>query len=91
MQRVHAVVSGRVQGVGFRQWVAQQANRLSLTGWVRNTDDGKVELFADGSEHSIQGLIELLPKGPPLSEVKSISQKLSDLTESEYDLFEVRR
>ena len=57
-------VSGRVQGVGFRYWVVSQASRLGLSGYVRNTREGTVEVFAAGTESSLSALADALRQGP---------------------------
>ncbi len=65
-------VSGFVQGIGFRYFVKSNARRLKLTGWVRNTDDGKVEVLAQGEKDAIEKLVKFCNQGPFLSEVKSV-------------------
>ncbi len=65
-------VLGFVQGVGFRGFVRGNAKRLSLKGWVQNTNDGRLEVLAQGSKEKIEELIKICEKGPFLSEVKSI-------------------
>ena len=50
---LHAIVSGRVQGVGFRYWVKEEAEALGLKGWVRNLRDGSVEVEAEGEEDAL--------------------------------------
>ena len=62
-------VRGRVQGVGFRFYVCEEAAARGLSGWVRNCPDGSVEAQADGSHQSLQELVELMRKGPRGSHV----------------------
>jgi len=62
--RLHAVVRGRVQGVGFRWFVREQARALDLAGWVANRRDGSVEVEADGAPDAIAGLRQALARGP---------------------------
>jgi len=62
--RLHAYVAGTVQGVGFRMFVADRAEFLGLTGWVRNTRDGEVEVLAEGSKTDLDILYTALSKGP---------------------------
>ncbi len=57
--RLHAVVEGHVQGVGFRYFVLTKAQHLNLTGWVRNTAEGNVEVMAEGERVDLDDLIEL--------------------------------
>ncbi|WP_164668819.1 acylphosphatase [Virgibacillus doumboii] len=60
---VHAVVIGRVQGVGFRYSTMQKANEYNLSGWVKNKTDGTVELEAEGDEQAVNAFINELKKG----------------------------
>ena len=62
--RVHVFVSGRVQGVFFRQNTKQQAERLNVTGWVRNLPDGRVEAVFEGEETAVKALEEYCHHGP---------------------------
>ncbi len=68
------VVSGRVQGVGFRVGVCAQAQALGLTGWVRNRDDGAVELLACGADSALEALHAWLRIGPVLAEVAAVER-----------------
>lgn len=68
------VVSGRVQGVGFRYFVLRQAEQLGLDGWVRNLDSGQVEIRASGSEAQQQALEQVLRKGPRFSIVTNVEK-----------------
>jgi acylphosphatase len=70
---VRIVVTGRVQGVGFRWHVRETARRESLAGWVRNLPDGSVELVARGDPGSVQRLESSVRTGPPGSRVESVS------------------
>ena len=72
VERIRAVVSGRVQGVGFRYFVLQTARGLELTGYVCNTPEGNVEVLADGPPHSLDALVKKLNEGPPTSLVQSV-------------------
>jgi acylphosphatase len=58
------IVSGRVQGVGFRWWTRGQARRLGLRGWARNRSDGTVEILAIGPQAAIDRLAEACARGP---------------------------
>jgi acylphosphatase len=69
---LHANVTGRVQGVGFRAFVADQAQRLGLTGWVRNVGEDQVEVWAEGSQPELDQLLELLRRGPRSSYVSDV-------------------
>jgi acylphosphatase len=69
MGRARVVVSGRVQGVGFRQHAVEQAQRLGLTGWVRNLPDGRVEALAEGEKAAVETLVAWCKRGPRLARV----------------------
>jgi acylphosphatase len=74
-ETAHWEVVGRVQGVGFRWFVREQARRWGLAGWVRNRDDGAVEIAVRGPPGSIDGLRAAVRRGPPgalVSEVRSV-------------------
>lgn len=71
MERLHAAVSGGVQGVGFRYFVWQAARQLGLTGWVRNLPNGTVELLAEGPRPQLEQLARALHSGPPAADVHS--------------------
>jgi acylphosphatase len=73
MRRVHVIVSGRVQGVGFRVSTAAEARRLGVTGWVRNRADGAVELEAEGAGDRIASLLAWCEKGPPHARVINVA------------------
>jgi acylphosphatase len=61
---LHAIVEGRVQGVGFRYFVKENADRLHLNGWVRNLYNGNVELTAEGSREALERLLSAVRIGP---------------------------
>ena len=79
--RLHVVVRGRVQGVGFRWFVREQARRLDLAGWVKNRDDGGVEVVAEGSEAAVRSLMHQLRKGPPDADVRDVQELPADNTD----------
>ena len=64
------LVTGRVQGVGFRAFVERTARDIGVTGWVRNLDDGRVEAYAVGTPEQLDELAANLHRGPRLSEVR---------------------
>ncbi|RCK74142.1 MAG: Acylphosphate phosphohydrolase [Anaerolineae bacterium] len=71
-KRLHAIVEGTVQGVGFRMFVARLAADYRLTGWVRNTWDGKVEVVAEGEEGKLNQLLVNLKVGPRAAYVTNV-------------------
>jgi acylphosphatase len=68
------VVSGRVQGVGFRYFVQQKAVKLGLNGWTRNLDDGRVEVYAAGPADRLSDLAAALHLGPRMAEVRGVEE-----------------
>jgi acylphosphatase len=66
------LISGKVQGVSFRFYTQEQANRLKLRGFVRNLDDGRVEIVAAGEREDLENLLEWAKKGPPAARVKDV-------------------
>jgi len=69
-----ARVSGRVQGVGFRYSAIHEAKRLKLKGWVRNTDSGDVETWAEGPQEALDLFLAWLHRGPSYSRVDSVDK-----------------
>lgn len=69
---VHVVITGRVQGVGFRAFVEREAEVLKLDGWVRNRRDGTVEAVFAGNEGEIQHILMELNAGPPAAAVTDV-------------------
>ena len=82
-------VTGRVQGVFFRAWTAEQAERLSVTGWVRNCRDGSVEALVLGEADAVEALIEALHRGPPSARVERV--EVEDAEPAPLSGFAVRR
>jgi acylphosphatase len=68
-------VSGRVQGVGFRYFVQQEARNLKLSGWAKNLPDGRVEVYAVGAAECLSDLAAALHKGPPMSHVRAVEEQ----------------
>lgn len=77
----HYIVSGRVQGVGFRQYVEKQATNYSISGIVRNLEDGRVEFFAKGSDESLEEFERAVRRGPMLSAVRELTSKTLEMPE----------
>jgi acylphosphatase len=72
------VIAGRVQGVGYRAWMAHKATELGISGWVRNRADGAVEALIAGEVAAVEELSRLCRRGPRLAEVSSIAEDLSE-------------
>jgi acylphosphatase len=86
---LHALVEGHVQGVGFRYFVLARAQQLNLTGWVRNTPEGDVEVMAEGDRSELDDLLESLRKGPRSSFVSNVRENWEP-PRGEFRLFDVR-
>lgn len=71
-RRVHLLVTGRVQGVGFRANAQQMARSLGLTGWIRNLQSEKVEIVAEGSPEAIDQMTRWTDVGPLMARVESV-------------------
>lgn len=79
-KRMVAVVSGRVQNVGYRAFVLRYARALGLSGTVRNLPSGQVEVIAEGDEKTLNQLLTLLRQGPPAARVTDVSVQWGDAT-----------
>lgn len=67
------VITGRVQGVGYRDWLAGEARALGLNGWVRNRRDGSVEAVASGADSALAALVERAWAGPMMARVDGVA------------------
>jgi acylphosphatase len=72
---VHLLVSGRVQGVGFRYAAVERARELGLRGWTRNTSDGRVEIVAAGTGQALNDFVLWCHQGPPAARVSDVSSQ----------------
>ncbi|TCZ65393.1 acylphosphatase [Roseicella aquatilis] len=88
MRARHLLIAGRVQGVGYRDWMAREAGRLGLSGWVRNRADGQVEAVISGPEPAVEALLTLARRGPRLARVDAVEERFF---EGEVELGFVRR
>jgi acylphosphatase len=70
--RAHLLISGRVQGVYFRQSTLIEAQNLGVNGWVRNLMDGRVEAVFEGEEHAVKTLVNYCRQGPPAARVNNL-------------------
>ena len=91
MAVMHLEVSGYVQGVGFRWFVRERAQALQLAGWVRNLDNGVVEVAASGPESALSALLAAVREGPPGAQVQDVTRRQPAL-DAEYPRpFSIRR
>ena len=89
MTRLHAILSGRVQGVGFRFFTLAEARRRGLTGWVRNRGQRQVEVLAEGPEKELTSFLEALRTGPVSARVDGAEVSWPPAT-GEFPSFEAR-
>lgn len=78
---LRVVISGRVQGVGYRGWLLGRARKLGLAGWVRNRADGSVEALIAGEMAAVQDLLRACRRGPPLAHVSGIVEHPAEAPE----------
>ena len=88
MKAAHLIISGHVHGVGFRQFIKSNAQKLGLVGWVQNSEDRTVEVMLQGEKEAVEAVIELCKIGPMLAEVRNVSINWMEETFS-YTEFEV--
>jgi acylphosphatase len=78
MSAKRLIVGGRVQGVGYRDWLVERARAFGLDGWVRNRPDGRVEALSSGDTASVEELARLCRRGPRHAHVSSIDEELAE-------------
>ena len=79
---VHAIVSGRVQGVWYRAWTQKTAQALGLSGWVRNCSDGTVEALFSGPDDRVDDMLRQCRKGPMLARVDDVRHAPAEAPEA---------
>jgi acylphosphatase len=89
-ERLSAQITGRVQGVGFRNFTQMRARQLGVSGWVRNEDDGSVRVEAEGPRGALEDLLDAVREGPRTARVDGVDADWSDATD-EFEVFRVRR
>ena len=88
MSAKRLIVSGRVQGVFYRNWTVGEARSLGLTGWVRNLRSGEVEILAIGTDADVAELIQRCRRGPPAAVVDAVD--VTDAVPEPLETFEKR-
>ena len=78
---VHLIISGRVQGVGFRQYLRHKARKLGVTGWVTNTKNGTVEAHFQGEKDPVDQMVRIAKRGPFTAQVEAV--KVTELTNAD--------
>ena len=81
----HLTISGRVQGVGYRASMIDEARRVGVTGWVRNRRDGTVEAVVDGDATAVEAIIAWARRGPPGARVADVAVGAADGTFGDFD------
>lgn len=89
LKRITANIRGRVQGVSFRYYTLDEAERLGLVGWVRNERDGSVSVVAEGTEEKLIIFLDFLHRGPMAARVSNVDNNWSTAT-GRFDTFEIR-
>jgi len=89
MPTVHLIIKGKVQGVFYRASAKQVAREIGVTGWIKNTDEGDVEIVAAGTEEQLRKLVEWCKVGPTQAKVKEVV--IDYLEEKSFKDFEIRR
>ncbi len=87
--RAHIIVSGRVQGVYFREQMRKGAKKLNVSGWVKNLEDGRVEAIFEGEKGKVEKIIDWVKQGPAFAKVKDIELEWQEYR-GEFKNFKVR-
>lgn len=88
-KRVHLYISGRVQGVFFRDYMRDMASKVGATGWVRNLPDGRVEAVVEGEAEAVNAVVNWCHRGSPASRVDNV-EVLEDVYRGEFSDFRIR-
>ena len=88
--RARIVIEGEVQGIGYRNFVRTRAAMRDITGWVMNSNDGRVEAILEGEKEAIERVIEMCKKGPVFARVSNIDVKWEDKLDR-YSSFTIKR
>lgn len=86
---LHLVIEGKVQGVFYRASAKEKADEMKITGWVKNTKEGNVEIVCQAGEATLQQFINWCKQGPPRAIVKHV--KVSEITAAQFDDFRIAR
>ena len=86
--KAHVLISGRVQGVWFRESTRREAVALGITGWVKNRPDGRVEVLAEGPEDQIRSLVSWCAHGPPFARVVRVHE-IPEGWRGEFESFDI--
>ena len=84
---IRVLVTGDVQGVGFRQYIRYKARKLNVKGWVRNLHDGSVEAVFTGESKNVKKMIHISRNGPVLADVKNVS--IDEIPDQFFETFDI--
>ena len=87
----HLIISGRVQGVGFRYFTYRSAKELGVKGWVQNLQDGTVEAVLSGPSEDVGKMMDELQEGPPSARVQNIEEVDGQINSDSFKDFSIRR
>jgi acylphosphatase len=91
IKQARIILKGKVQGVFFRDFAKQNANKMGIVGYARNTKEGTVEIVAQGEERKLEDFIRLCKKGPIFAKVESADVSYEAAAEEgEYEYFDIR-
>ncbi|URA09806.1 acylphosphatase [Thermospira aquatica] len=88
--QLEAIISGRVQGVGFRFFAKRMAMMLQVTGWVCNMPNGSVKVVAVGTKEQIAEFLMVLSQGPSMAEVEDVKHTITESEWNPYNDFDIR-
>jgi acylphosphatase len=89
MKRLHLKIYGQVQGIFFRVTALEKAQKFGLIGWVKNANDGTVELTAEGEENKLNELKEWCKVGPELARVERVEEEWTDIDKAGFSDFKI--
>lgn len=87
--RAHIFIEGKVQGVGFRNFIQRKAHTMDVTGWVKNLRDGRVEAVFEGEKMDVDQMIEACFDGPPAANVHNVEEEWEE-PESDISGFDIK-
>lgn len=87
--RIHLFISGRVQGVFYRQNAKNKAEKLKINGWVKNLEDGRIEAVFEGEKEKVEEMVEWAKRGPIIARVDNI-EIIKEEYQDEFRNFEIR-
>ena len=87
MKTIRIYITGMVQGVYFRQFVKDQADKIGVKGYVRNLEDGRVEVIIEGKDKEVEEMMKICRKGAPYSQVKEL--EIEDIRTQDFKEFKI--